>query len=298
MPKRGAATHEKGGSAFVALEGGAALRLARTAWQLKRRGQMMVSAAGLTMPLNPLQKMLLARADGVLANPEQLAALTRCGIPADRVITLARPFECAPFLASPLARAGAAAHRIAYLGELSPNSGVADFLACVVRWAERFPGSTVEVSWFGRGDLEGVLQAQPVPANLAQSFADIPPRAELAAQLSQCGLLVVPSIAGAGPSRITDAMAAGLPVLGSTRSTAARALVTHGLTGWLFDPLVAGAMPAALATALATDPLRLDVMRAEARARITALLAEHSARSGIAPAAMPDLLAGHVAAQA
>jgi glycosyltransferase involved in cell wall biosynthesis len=126
---------------------------------------------------------------------------------------------------------------------------------------------SAEILWLGSGDLRGVLLAQPVPRNLRQDFAPIPGAAELAALLSRCGLLVVPSLSDGCSAYIAEAMAAGLPVLGSVHDTLANKWIVQNKTGWLFDPLRGEEMSAALSAALTATPAHLDKMRVAARAR-------------------------------
>jgi glycosyltransferase involved in cell wall biosynthesis len=174
------------------------------------------------------------------------------------------------FMACPTTRGGRDATRVVYVGELSPRGGVADFLACAIAWAERAPGTPVEICWAGRGDLREVLRAQPVPANLTQVFVDPATPEDHAALFARAGLLVVPSLSRVPSPYFAEAMAAGLPVLGSIRGAHVRGLVTQHETGWLFDPLRADQMLAALDAALTTPAARLDEMRVAARARIRA----------------------------
>jgi hypothetical protein len=170
-----------------------------------------------------------------------------------------------------LTRTGPDAHRIVYVGELTPRGGAAEFLSSTIAWAEANLEAQVEIMWLGEGDLLGVLRAQPAPTNLSQTFARIPSSNGLATLLERCGLFVMPGLTDLRHCWITEAMAAGLPVLGSVRDTQVRALVVQNESGWLFDPLREKEMSAALNAALTATPTRLDEMRAAARARIKVL---------------------------
>ena len=169
----------------------------------------------------------------------------------------------------PATRPAPDAHRIVYAGPLSPSSGVADFLLCAAMWAEWNPERQLELCWIGDGDLRGVLMAQPLPANLTQEFKGVLTAAETAEQFGRSGLLVIPGLAQGWPPCLTEAMAAGLAVLGSSRNPALRSLIVPWRTGWLFDPFSAAEMMDALDGALATTPGQLDVIRAAARTRIS-----------------------------
>jgi glycosyltransferase involved in cell wall biosynthesis len=172
------------------------------------------------------------------------------------------------FMNCQLSRMDPDAHRIVYVGELTPCCGAAEFLSTAISWAEANPLVTVEILWFGEGDILGVLQAQPAPANLNQKFARIPSSNRLATAFAQCGLLVMPNLTDIRQSWIAEAMSAGLPVLGSVCDAQVRALVVQNENGWLFDPRREKQLWTALNAALTATPEQLDKMREVARARI------------------------------
>jgi glycosyltransferase involved in cell wall biosynthesis len=172
-------------------------------------------------------------------------------------------------LCYPIERSASDAHRLLYMGELCPEGGGLDFLSAAIAWAEAYPVDTINISWLGTGDLRGVFQAQPTPANLNQCFGSLPGSNDLADILRQCGILIVPSLSERWSRWMVDAMASGLPVLGSVRSSQVRSLVISNESGWLFDPL-RGEIFAALTRARATPTEELDNMRIAARNRVKA----------------------------
>ncbi len=176
--------------------------------------------------------------------------------------------ELLPLLAGSLVRTGPDATRLLYVGDLSPRSGVLDFLSVAIRRAERDPDTVIELCWAGRGDLSGVLRAQLAPPNLLQRFHRPDGAADLAALVARCGVLVVPTAGAVEPLPIRQAMAGGLPVLGSARCPQVRHLVTPDRTGWQFDPFGTAETAQALDTALATPRERLDAMRGAAREQV------------------------------
>jgi len=179
-----------------------------------------------------------------------------------------------PFMNCQLARTEPDAHRIAYAGELTPRGGVAEFLSTAIAWADANPVVLVEIIWLGEGDLLGVLQAQPAPANLRQTFASIPTCDVLATLFGRCGIFVIPSLSNLQFNWITAAMAAGLPVLGSVHDNYVRAAVVQNKNGWLFDPFREEEMSTALNTALTATPAQLNEMREAAREQSKLMLRE------------------------
>jgi glycosyltransferase involved in cell wall biosynthesis len=172
-------------------------------------------------------------------------------------------------LCYPIERSASDAHRLLYMGELCPEGGGLDFLSAAIAWAEAHPGDTINITWLGAGDLRGVFQAQPMPANLNQCFGSLPGSNDLANVLRQSGILIVPSLSDRWSRWMMDAMASGLPVLGSVRSSQVRSLVVPNENGWLFDPL-RGEIFAALTRARATPTEDLHSMRIAARNRVKA----------------------------
>lgn len=272
-PAPAPARHEHRGCALV--HGVGVWAMVQMVWQrVAGRRNVLVSIGEPPRRLGPVQRALLTCVEGVVAAPDIVGALAQLGISPSRVATLGEPLDVTPFILCPRTRAGGDAHKLIYAGELSPRSGVADFLRSAIAWAERQPSAALDICWLGQGDLQGVLRAQVLPPNLNQTFAEIPDRAGLAAIFARCGILVVPSLSHVRAPYIAEAMTAGLPVLGSVRSAPVRGLVAQDETGWLFDPLAPGQIGSALDAALGTSPARLDEMRAAARARIRSLYTE------------------------
>jgi glycosyltransferase involved in cell wall biosynthesis len=77
---------------------------------------------------------------------------------------------------------------------------------------------------------------------------------------------VLPSLHSDWGQVVQEALAAGLPVLGSRRNHDVVQLVQNGVTGWRFDPFSPDSMHASLDLALQASCAELDRMRAAARA--------------------------------
>ena len=214
-------------------------------------------------------RLVLDRADVVLAEGGAVAhAMEQLAGSVGRVFAVAMPFDLEPFLDCDEARPTPEAYRMVHAGDLSPQSGAADLLAGIAACAEQQPGRAMEIWWAGDGDLAGVLAAQPMPANLSQRFLGRLDRPALARVFGQCGLLVAPSLADDKQAQVAQGLAAGLPVLGSTRNRIVRQLVREGVNGWLFDPLRPADVVQAVKRALDLPAGQLDRMREQARALV------------------------------
>ncbi len=152
-------------------------------------------------------------------------------------------------------------HRLAYVGDLSRGAGAADVLISMAGWAEHHPDQPAEIWWIGEGDLASVLAEQPLPKTLSQSFRGQLDRAAMLRAFEQCNLLVVSSNARGGPSVIPDALAMGLPILGSRRSAMVRKFIRHNVNGWHFDPERPGHMLATISAILEASAGGLNRVR-------------------------------------
>ena len=212
-------------------------------------------------------RVVLAGVDAVLVHSDALArAIHALGVPASRIVLSGSRDDFSLFDCSARSRASGDL-QIVHVGDLEPEAGVADFLLCVAAWAERNPQRRVGVRWCGEGCLRGVLEAQPLPPNVQQSFPGRITRSELAATFLDCDMLALPALADPWDDVVPEALTAQLPVLGSMQSRTVADLVVHGTTGWVFDPFENGAMARTVELALNTSPDELDWMRACAAER-------------------------------
>lgn len=155
--------------------------------------------------------------------------------------------------------------RLLYTGDLSPETGAADVLICAAALAEQHPAAAVEIWWAGEGHLSGVLEAQLLPKNMSQSFLGRLDRGALASIFPQCTLLIHPPLQSGRVPLLAEALAAGLVVLGNSRSAPLSRLEREGLGCWTFDPLQAQTMVDALSRLLSSGDADLHRLREKGR---------------------------------
>jgi glycosyltransferase involved in cell wall biosynthesis len=179
--------------------------------------------------------------------------LVRGGLPPDRI-------ELKPnFVADPGPRAcpAAASATVLYVGRLSPEKGVE---LLVEAWRELGDGP-LELLVVGDGPLRDRLARRP--AARLRLVGQLP-AAEVRRQMLAARALVLPSVWYEGqPVAVLEALAAGLPVLGSGIGGVPELLAPLG-RDWLAAPGEVASWVAAL-RALA-DPERVEVASARARA--------------------------------
>ncbi len=219
-----------------------------------------------------LRRFILGRADGVLVNGESGARyIARFGIPDDRIFRLNQPVDVALFAGQRRTRPDDAVSRLLFSGMLNHRKGVEPFAQALDAWAAANPARRIEMWWLGDGELGDGLAARALPPNLSYRFFGHVPYADLPGIYAQADLLAFPSLLDEWGLVVNEAMATGLPVLGSIYAQAVEELVVDGTNGWVFDPLLPASLETALDRALTTPPDRLPAMRAAARERIMSL---------------------------
>ena len=129
------------------------------------------------------------------------------------------------------------------------------------RIAADFPDWELRI--FGEGPLRADLESQIAAAGLQGSVRLMGHTADIAQEYLGAALLAHPAEFEGFPLAVTEALAAGLPVLGFADCSGLNRLVTDGQNGWLVAP--EGDRQAAFAAALAAA-LRDDAARAAASA--------------------------------
>ena len=89
--------------------------------------------------------------------------------------------------------------------------------------------------------------------------------------------MVFPTLADTWGLVVNEAMAMGLPVLGSIKSQAVMELIEDGVSGWWFDPMSPRDMDRAVDRALQASRETLSRMAERARDRARQVTPEHVA---------------------
>jgi glycogen synthase len=146
---------------------------------------------------------------------------------------------------------------VLFVGRLSSEKGVDTLL----RAAPGLPGRRIVI--VGDGPAAAELRALAARTGAGASFVGSRGPAEVAALMRQARLLVVPSRSEPQGVVVLEALAAGLPVVGSAVGGIPE-LIEPGATGWLVAPDDPDALGDAIAAAL-DEPRRLSEMGARAR---------------------------------
>ncbi len=213
-----------------------------------------------------LRRFLRKRADAIVVLGESGARYIRSlGTPEHQIFRVPYTTDVDRFAACSVKRSAERAWRLLYVGQLIERKGLLQWTAALSRWAAANPGRTVEFVLAGAGPLRSRLETQAVPPNLIVRFLGNLPYAELAGVYADSGVFVFPTLADTWGVAVNEALASGLPVLGSVYSQAVEELVEEGRNGWLFHPDQADELYGALDRCMNLPLNELEAMRKHAR---------------------------------
>jgi hypothetical protein len=214
--------------------------------------------------------LLLARADLVVVNGQSGAryVLASGGRP-DRIVVIPYATDQLFLDAVPRDTPERPARALLYVGRLVEAKGLQALLAALVRWCERHPAEQIRFTLIGDGPLRASLANASRPANLALSTPGAVAYDALPEQYRRADLMLFPTLSDTWGLVVNEAMAMGLPVLGSVKSQAVTELIEDGVNGWWFDPTSPPDLERAVDRALEAsgETLAAIALRARARAR-------------------------------
>lgn len=213
-----------------------------------------------------LRQWLLPRADAVLTNGESGARyVKRFGVPDDRIFRIGQAPTIESFAAVPLDRLIEKTVRLVAVGRLIERKGLLPFVDILIRWCKDHPDTQLELSCAGEGPLQEIIAGQQLPPNLVLQMLGNVNYADMPRLYTDADMLVFPTLADEWGLVVNEAMAAGLPVLGSLYSQAVEEMVQNGKNGWTFFPDHPTEMEYAISQALSATPSCLAEMRVAAR---------------------------------
>jgi hypothetical protein len=155
--------------------------------------------------------------------------------------------------------------RLLYVGQLIERKGLLPFTTALKRWAAQNPDRRIELTFAGDGPLRARLQAGALPPNLRFNFLGNVAYGDLPEVYAKAEILAFPTLADTWGVVVNEALAAGLPVLGSTYSQAVKQLVVDGKNGWTFRADKPEEIFDTVDRCLNSPANILEAMRAEAR---------------------------------
>jgi glycosyltransferase involved in cell wall biosynthesis len=247
-----------------------------TLWQVLRyRPDVVVSGEFGFRTLNAVIYKLLSRSKLVIwatisesseANGTSGARyLAGRGANPDKIFVVPQTTDIRAFAEVPLERVPQACRTLIYAGQLVPRKGLLPFLQSLARWCVDHPDEKVEFHLCGDGSERPGIEAFSLPPNLSLRVLGNASYAEMPARYAAAGVMVLPTFADEWGLVVNEALASGLPVLGSVYSSAVEDLVEDGVNGWRFRVDDPEEMYRAIDRCLLTPEWVLREMRARAR---------------------------------
>jgi glycosyltransferase involved in cell wall biosynthesis len=214
-----------------------------------------------------LRWALLASADAVMVNGASGGRYVgRFGIAPEKIFHVPQTTDVGPFLESHSARPPSLRHHLLYCGRLIERKGLLPFLSRLAAWAARNPERQVDFSVVGDGPERSAIAEFTCPKNISLRLLGNISYDRLPQIYATAGILAFPTLADEWGLVVVEALAAGLPVLGSLYSQAVEDLVVDGVNGWTFHPDREEEMDSALDRALRAIASDVDEMGAKAYA--------------------------------
>jgi len=236
------------------------------------------SECGIGKIRSATRRILLRSSDAVLVNGASGARyVERLGAPAKTVFRLPFVRDMDDLASLPVTRDSALSHRLLYVGQLIEHKGIHLFLAALARWKRHNPQRPHECWVVGEGPLQHELEQSARSNGLNVRFLGPVPFDELFRVYESAGIFVLPTLGDTWGLVVNEALAAGLPVLGSRFSQAVEELVEDGVNGWIFRSDQPEEIDSALDRALNAPEATLRQMRVAARARVEHLTPEFAA---------------------
>jgi glycosyltransferase involved in cell wall biosynthesis len=206
--------------------------------------------------------LILRRASRLIVNGTSGRDYLRSiGAPANRIEVVHQALN--PAAVAPVAdRRSTERTELLAIGRLVQSKG----LHLLFRSLNSLPRHHWRLTVAGDGYLRQRLQQQANDYQLPIEFVGMQPPAELARLLSQADYLVHPSLSDEWALVVGEALASGVPVLGSVYAQAVTELVRDNVNGWTFRPCDHHDVLKAVDWATGVSPARWRELSAAARA--------------------------------
>lgn len=182
-----------------------------------------------------LRRWLIRRASAVLVNGASgRRYIEALGGSSKSIHEIPYTTDIELFVRQSAARQPAPPRRLLYVGRLITLKGLLPFLSVCIRWCEQHPSRTLECMFVGDGELWGAIESLQTPDNMTIRLTPSIQYADLPEVYQSADVFVLPTLADTWALVVNEAMAIGLPVLGSVHSQAVEEMVVDGINGWKF----------------------------------------------------------------
>jgi glycosyltransferase involved in cell wall biosynthesis len=180
--------------------------------------------------------------------------------------------------------------RLLYCGAMSQRKGILQFAQSLNRWSQQHPQRRVELSIAGSGPLQQAI-ADYITPNLSIKFLGNCDPETLRDEYGGTNICVFPTLADEWGLVPIEALASGVPVLGSVFAQSVETVVEEGRNGWVFEPTDSDSMEAAIDRAMNCSPGRLLEMEQYGKASVAHITGAATAEKfcHVIKTVLPDL---------
>lgn len=217
-----------------------------------------------------IRRLLVRNCDAITADGNSgQRYLQSLGVPSERLFRFPHAALSEQFLKLPLDRPDEDITKMVCCGFLKELKGVRQMFDALERSAKNNPSQSIVLTLIGDGPLRRELETRPRTPNFTAKFLGQLPYDQIAATYADQSIFIFPTLADEWGLVVNEALAAGLPVLGSVFSQAVDDLVVERNNGWRFTPTEPESFDAAIARCISTDSSQLREMRHAARKSIS-----------------------------
>jgi glycosyltransferase involved in cell wall biosynthesis len=183
-----------------------------------------------------LRKFILSKVNAIIVNGVSgKRYIESYGVPPEKIFLKPYTTNIVPFLNFDIHKIGDV-KRLLYVGQLIERKGILNFLKFFSKWMEKNHRLNVEFIVCGDGPLKDQILNVTLPDNIKLILKGGVAYSEIPSVFSQADIFVFPTLSDEWGLVVNEAMAAGLPVLGSSYSQAVEELVQDNMNGWTFFP--------------------------------------------------------------
>ena len=213
-----------------------------------------------------LRRWMVRHADAILVNGNSGARYVKSlGAPETKIFRVPYATDTSLYADAAAIKERTQVTKLLHVGQLIERKGIVLFLHRLSAWAVNNSGRQLELILVGDGPLRASIEAANTPTNLKVTLITPMAYSEMPAIYAQADIFVLPTLADSWGLVVNEAMAAGLPILGSGKSQAVEELVQDGETGWIFNPDEPDDVESALRRALSEPRETLAKMGERAR---------------------------------
>ena len=186
-----------------------------------------------------IRKIFLRNADAVLVNGKSGERyISSFGVDLKKIYFAPYTTNMKPFLKCKSADKNNLEIKLLYVGQLTQRKGILLFINSLNDWANDHPNQRIVFDVVGEGSLRNELELIKTTENLTIYFRGSVAYIDLPNIYSQRNLFVFPTLADEWGVVVNEAMAAGLPVLGSRFSQAVDELIEDNINGFVFPRII------------------------------------------------------------